>query len=100
MRRENKRRRIVFAITDGIFLEKYSKSLFPDAQDAIYRGYEKRLKNLPTTPESVATYVENRDPTDEMGVNVRLTEEAINRVVEDQKAQDEKNKGFSKRRTQ
>lgn len=34
-----------------------------------------------------------------MGVNVRLTEEAINRVVEDQKAQDEKNKGFSKRRT-
>ncbi len=69
-------------------------------QDAIYRGYEKRLKNLPTTPESVAASDENRDPTDEMGVNVRLSEEAINRVVEDQKMIDEKNKSFSKRRTQ
>lgn len=34
-----------------------------------------------------------------MGVNVRLSEEAINRVVEDQKMIDEKNKSFSKRRT-
>ncbi|KAK8795796.1 hypothetical protein JH06_3438 [Blastocystis sp. subtype 4] len=68
-------------------------------EDAIYRGYEKRLKNLPTTPESVAASDENRDPTDEMGVNVRLSEEAINRVVEDQKMIDEKNKSFSKRRT-
>ena len=42
---------------------------------------------------------ENRDPTDEMGVNVRLTKEAIDRVVADQKKQDEKNANFSKRRT-
>lgn len=65
----------------------------------MYRSYEKRLKNLPTTPESAAAFDENRDPTDEMGVNVRLSKEAIQRVVEDQKMTEEKNKSFSKRRT-
>lgn len=54
---------------------------------------------MPTTPESAKVIDENRDPTDKMGVNVRLTKEAIDRVVADQKKQDEKNANFSKRRT-
>ena len=63
------------------------------------RGYEKRLKALPTTPESAAAFDESHDPTDVLGVTSRLSKEAVNRVVSEQKKRDERHQKFSKRRT-
>lgn len=67
-------------------------------QDAIYRGYEKRLKDLPTTPENAQESEELYSDLLDYGMKSRLSEEAINRVVSDQKKRDEKHAEFSKRK--
>lgn len=69
------------------------------SQDAIYRGYEKRLKTLQTTPESAAKAEEDYDDLLDYGSNSRLSKETIDRLAEEQKKQDEKHSQFSKRRT-
>lgn len=69
------------------------------SQDAIYRGYEKRLKTLQTTPESAAKAEEDYDGLLDYGSNSHLSKETIERLVEGQKKQDEKHSQFSKRRT-
>ena len=69
------------------------------SQDAIYRGYEKRLKTLQTTPESAAKAEEDYDGLLDYGSNSHLSKETIDRLVEGQKKQDEKHSQFSKRRT-
>ena len=68
-------------------------------KDAIYRGYEKRLKTLQTTPESAAKAEEDYDGLLDYGSNSHLSKETIDRLVEGQKKQDEKHSQFSKRRT-
>lgn len=68
------------------------------SEEAIYRGYEKRLKNLPTNPDIVQESEEMYSDMLDFGMKSRLSNEVINRVVEDQKKQDEKHADFSKRR--
>lgn len=82
----------------SIFGEVGSMSDF-HLQESLIRGYEKRLKALPTTPESVAAYDEAHDSADVLGVTSRLSKEAINRVVSEQKKREERHQKFSKRRT-
>ena len=67
-------------------------------QEAIYRGYEKRLKNLPTNPSTVQESEELYSDLLDYGMKSRLSEDVINRVVSDQKKQDEKHAEFSKRK--
>lgn len=71
-----------------------------DAQDSLYRGYEKRLKNLPTTPESAAKAEVSGEDYMDYSQQSRLSQEVVDRIVNDQKKRDEKNQDFSKRRTQ
>lgn len=69
-----------------------------DLQEAIYRGYEKRLKNLPTNPDIVKESEEMYSDLLDYGMKSRLSDDVINRVVDDQKKQDDKHAQFSKRR--
>ena len=73
-------------------------SLYSLPQEARYRGYEKRLKNLPTNADNAKESEELYSDMLDFGMKSRLTEEQINRVVADQKKQDESNANFSKRR--
>ncbi|KAM7458216.1 hypothetical protein BLSTO_01035 [Blastocystis sp. subtype 1] len=69
------------------------------SEDSLYRGYEKRLKNLPTTPESAAKAEVSGEDYMDYAQQSRLSQDVIDRVVNDQKKRDEKNQDFSKRRT-
>lgn len=57
------------------------------------------MKNLPTTPESVALADNSDEDPLDYAQKSQLSKEVVDRIVDEQKKRDEKHKEFSKRRT-